>query len=131
MKGRRTEGRAPGPENAKDAMEHRKQPVSPEVALASDVFDKLCSANTLKTILGFHRHLCELLHLKPGPFPQFYFKLKVLVFYFYPLSSCFLCECRPLMCCFCVFSVQTTLMEGPAPVEQVRQTRQSQVLQQG
>ncbi|XP_034233046.1 F-actin-monooxygenase Mical isoform X4 [Thrips palmi] len=57
-------------------MEHRKQPVSPEVALASDVFDKLCSANTLKTILGFHRHLCELLHLKPGPFPQFYLKLK-------------------------------------------------------
>ena len=60
-----------------DVMEHRKQPVSPEVALASDVFDKLCSANTLKTILGFHRHLCDLLHLKPGPFPQFYLKLKV------------------------------------------------------
>ena len=58
-------------------MEHRKQPVSPEVAMASEVFDKLCLANTLKTILGHHRHLCDLLHLKPGPFPQFYLKLKV------------------------------------------------------
>ncbi|KAK3927176.1 [F-actin]-monooxygenase Mical [Frankliniella fusca] len=57
-------------------MEPRKQPVSPEVALASEVFDKLCSSTTLKTILGHHRHLCELLHLKPGPFPQFYLKLK-------------------------------------------------------
>ncbi|KAJ1523620.1 hypothetical protein ONE63_001463 [Megalurothrips usitatus] len=57
-------------------MEPRKQPVSPEVALASEVFDKLCSAATLKTILGHHRNLCDLLHLKPGPFPQFYLKLK-------------------------------------------------------
>ncbi|XP_052124565.1 F-actin-monooxygenase Mical [Frankliniella occidentalis] len=57
-------------------MEPRKQPVSPEVALASEVFDKLCSSTTLKTILGHHRHLCDLLHLKPGPFPQFYLKLK-------------------------------------------------------
>ena len=58
-------------------MEHRKPPVSPEVALASDVFDHFCSATTLKTILGHHRHLCELLHLKPNVFPLFYPKLKV------------------------------------------------------
>ncbi|KAK7790107.1 hypothetical protein R5R35_007081 [Gryllus longicercus] len=58
-------------------MEPRKQPVSPEVALASDVFDQFCNASTLKTILGHHRHLCELLRIKPTAFPQFYPKLKL------------------------------------------------------
>ncbi|XP_067012830.2 uncharacterized protein Mical isoform X2 [Anabrus simplex] len=57
-------------------MEPRKQPVSPETALASEVFDQFCSASTLKTVLGHHRHLCELLRIKPSPFPQFYPKLK-------------------------------------------------------
>ncbi|RZF36311.1 hypothetical protein LSTR_LSTR014575 [Laodelphax striatellus] len=59
-------------------MEHqqRKVPVSPEVALANDVFDQFCAASTFKSILGHHRHLCELLHIKPTNFPQFYPKLK-------------------------------------------------------
>lgn len=45
---------------------------SPDVALASDVFDQFCAASTLKTILTLHRHLCELLRLRPAPFPDFY-----------------------------------------------------------
>ncbi|XP_069686571.1 F-actin-monooxygenase Mical isoform X3 [Periplaneta americana] len=57
-------------------MEHRKQPVPQEIALASDVFDQFCSASTLKGILGYHRQLCELLRIKPTVFPQFYPKLK-------------------------------------------------------
>nr|XP_018895758.1 PREDICTED: protein-methionine sulfoxide oxidase Mical isoform X3 [Bemisia tabaci] len=58
-------------------MEHSRKPgVSPETALASDIFDKFCAATTLKAILGYHRHLCELLHIKPTNFPQFYPKLK-------------------------------------------------------
>jgi len=58
-------------------MEHRKQPVPQEIALASDIFDKFCSSSTLKGILGHHRQLCELLHIKPTFFPHFYPKLKV------------------------------------------------------
>jgi hypothetical protein len=45
---------------------------SPDVALASDVFDQFCAASTLKSILTLHRHLCELLRLRPAPFPDFY-----------------------------------------------------------
>jgi hypothetical protein len=58
-------------------MEHRKQPVPQEIALASDVFDQFCNSSTLKGILGHHRHLCELLRIKPTVFPHFYPKLKV------------------------------------------------------
>jgi hypothetical protein len=58
-------------------MEQRKQPVPQEIALASDIFDKLFSSSTLKGILGHHRQLCELLHIKPTFFPHFYPKLKV------------------------------------------------------
>ncbi|PSN38132.1 hypothetical protein C0J52_08223, partial [Blattella germanica] len=57
-------------------MEHRKQPVPQEIALASDVFDQFCGASTLKSILGHHRQLCELLRIKPTVFPHFYPKLK-------------------------------------------------------
>ncbi|XP_046409938.1 F-actin-monooxygenase Mical isoform X1 [Neodiprion fabricii] len=60
-------------------MEHqlgRKQIASPEVALASEVFDQFCNASTLKSILGHFRHLCDLLKLKPNTFNQFYPKLK-------------------------------------------------------
>ncbi|XP_075230340.1 molecule interacting with CasL isoform X2 [Lycorma delicatula] len=56
---------------------HRKTtPISPEVALANDVFDQFCAAATFKSILGHYRHLCELLHVKPTNFPLFYPKLK-------------------------------------------------------
>ncbi|XP_046672413.1 F-actin-monooxygenase Mical isoform X4 [Homalodisca vitripennis] len=59
------------------AMDHpRKAMVSPDSALAADVFDQFCSANTLKTILGHFRHLCDILHIKPTNFPHFYPKLK-------------------------------------------------------
>ncbi|KAF7988560.1 hypothetical protein HCN44_001133 [Aphidius gifuensis] len=55
----------------------RKQtPLSPEVALANDVFDQFCNASTLKSILGHFRHLCELLNMRPNTFPQFYPKFK-------------------------------------------------------
>ncbi|XP_034941558.1 F-actin-monooxygenase Mical [Chelonus insularis] len=49
---------------------------SPEVAMASEVFDLFCNATTLKTILGHFRHLCDLLNMRPNTFPQFYPKFK-------------------------------------------------------
>jgi len=58
-------------------MEHRRQPVPQDIALASDVFDQFCNSSTLKGILGHHRQLCELLRIKPTVFPHFYPKLKV------------------------------------------------------
>ncbi|XP_054289539.1 F-actin-monooxygenase Mical-like isoform X2 [Macrosteles quadrilineatus] len=55
---------------------HHKAVVSQELALAADIFDQFCTANTLKTILGHFRHLCDVLHIKPTNFPNFYPKLK-------------------------------------------------------
>ncbi|XP_008559595.1 F-actin-monooxygenase Mical isoform X2 [Microplitis demolitor] len=49
---------------------------SPEVAMASEVFDLFCNAATLKSILGHFRHLCDLLNMRPNAFPQFYPKFK-------------------------------------------------------
>ncbi|CAD6241476.1 GSCOCG00009273001-RA-CDS [Cotesia congregata] len=49
---------------------------SPEVAMASEVFDLFCNAATLKSILGHFRHLCDLLNMRPNTFPQFYPKFK-------------------------------------------------------
>ncbi|XP_074115699.1 molecule interacting with CasL isoform X3 [Cotesia typhae] len=49
---------------------------SPEVAMASEVFDLFCNATTLKSILGHFRHLCDLLNMRPNSFPQFYPKFK-------------------------------------------------------
>ncbi|XP_044587418.1 F-actin-monooxygenase Mical isoform X3 [Cotesia glomerata] len=49
---------------------------SPEVAMASEVFDLFCNATTLKSILGHFRHLCDLLNMRPNTFPQFYPKFK-------------------------------------------------------
>ncbi|KAM0726664.1 [F-actin]-monooxygenase MICAL3 [Formica fusca] len=55
----------------------KKQTVnSPEVALASEVFDQFCNATTLKSILGHYRQLCELLKVRPNNINQFYPKLK-------------------------------------------------------
>jgi len=54
----------------------RKAPVSPDSALAGDIFDQLCAANTLKSVLHHHRHLCEVLKIKPTNCPQFYPRLK-------------------------------------------------------
>lgn len=54
----------------------RKAPVSPDSALASDIFDQFCAAGTLKAILHHHRHLCDVLKIKPTNFPHFYPKLK-------------------------------------------------------
>lgn len=50
------------------------------IALACDVFDHFCSATTLKSILGLHRHMCDLLKLRPTNLPHFYPKLKVIRF---------------------------------------------------
>lgn len=49
---------------------------SPEVALASEIFDQFCNATTLKSILGYYRQLCELLKIRPNVINQFYPKLK-------------------------------------------------------
>ncbi|CAG7823578.1 unnamed protein product [Allacma fusca] len=53
-----------------------RRTVSPESALASDIFDKFCSANTLKSILIHYRHLCSTVRIKPTHFPEFYPRLK-------------------------------------------------------
>ncbi|XP_070162658.1 uncharacterized protein Mical isoform X4 [Polyergus mexicanus] len=56
---------------------NKKQAInSPEVALASEVFDQFCNATTLKSILGHYRQLCELLKVRPNNINQFYPKLK-------------------------------------------------------
>lgn len=61
----------------------RKQPSgnnidnSPEIALANEVFDQFCNANTLKSILGYYRQLCELLKIRPNVINHFYPKLKL------------------------------------------------------
>ncbi|XP_011345174.1 F-actin-monooxygenase Mical isoform X2 [Ooceraea biroi] len=49
---------------------------TPEIALASEVFDQFCNATTLKSILGYYRQLCELLKIRPNVINQFYPKLK-------------------------------------------------------
>ncbi|XP_051175547.1 F-actin-monooxygenase Mical isoform X2 [Leptopilina boulardi] len=57
-------------------LQGRKQVASPEVAIANEVFDQFCNASTLKSILGYYRHLCDLLKLRPTNINQFYPKLK-------------------------------------------------------
>lgn len=55
----------------------RGRPVSGlEAAHASEYFEPFLNATTLKNILGYHRSMCELLHLKPNVFSQFYPKLR-------------------------------------------------------
>lgn len=49
---------------------------SHENAVAADIFDYFCNANTMKHILGLHREICEILNLKPNRFPEFYPKFK-------------------------------------------------------
>ncbi|VVC28632.1 Hypothetical protein CINCED_3A006155 [Cinara cedri] len=61
------------------ASHYRKTLPSADAALASDVFDRFCTATTMKTILGHFRHLCEILRIKPTNFPQFYPKLKAML----------------------------------------------------
>ncbi|KAG8222332.1 hypothetical protein J437_LFUL001874, partial [Ladona fulva] len=51
-------------------------PSKETLALASEVFDRFCAANTLRSILSLHRHLCDLLRIKPTNFPQFYPKIR-------------------------------------------------------
>ena len=47
-----------------------------DAAVAGEVFDHFCSANTLKSILRSFRYLCEALRLKPAQMPHFYPRLK-------------------------------------------------------
>lgn len=55
----------------------KKQAVnSPEMALASEIFDQFCNATTLKSILSYYRQLCELLKIRANVINQFYPKLK-------------------------------------------------------
>ncbi|CAL8071583.1 unnamed protein product [Orchesella dallaii] len=53
-----------------------RRTVSPESALASDIFDKFCGASTLKSILAHYRQLCSVLRIKPTHFPDFYPRLR-------------------------------------------------------
>ncbi|XP_032669621.1 F-actin-monooxygenase Mical isoform X2 [Odontomachus brunneus] len=57
-------------------ISRRQAANSPEIALANEVFDQFCNATTLKSILGYYRHLCELLKIRPNVINQFYPKLK-------------------------------------------------------
>ena len=43
-----------------------------DAALASEIFDHFCNAQTFKSILRSFRHMCEALRLKPCQFPSFY-----------------------------------------------------------
>lgn len=45
-------------------------------AQANEYFEHFLNANTLKSILGYYRSICDLLHLKPNVFPLFYPKLR-------------------------------------------------------
>ena len=64
------------------AMPHSHSPsAEPETdpghpGSASDHFDHLCAAQTLRSILTHHRRLCYALDLAPARFPDFYPKLK-------------------------------------------------------
>ncbi|XP_064489852.1 F-actin-monooxygenase MICAL3-like isoform X1 [Ornithodoros turicata] len=52
------------------------QAMSPESALASDLFDQFVSAGTFKAALSTYRQICDLLQLAPSPLPLFYPRLK-------------------------------------------------------
>ncbi|KAK5642466.1 hypothetical protein RI129_008633 [Pyrocoelia pectoralis] len=55
----------------------RGRPISSvDAAKANDAFDHFINAATVKSAFGCYRNICELLHLKPNVFPQFYPKLK-------------------------------------------------------
>ncbi|XP_050312403.1 F-actin-monooxygenase Mical isoform X6 [Anthonomus grandis grandis] len=55
----------------------RGRPVSGlEAAHANEYFEPFLNAATLKNILGYHRAMCDLLHLRPNVFPHFYPKLR-------------------------------------------------------
>jgi hypothetical protein len=47
-----------------------------DTALANEIFNHFCGAQTFKSILRAFRHLCEILRLKPCQFPMFYPRLK-------------------------------------------------------
>lgn len=52
------------------------QAMSPESALASDIFDQFVSAGTFKAALSTYRQMCDVLQLSPSPLPAFYPRLK-------------------------------------------------------
>ena len=70
---------APGGAAAAACAGMEKRVVSPDAALASDIFDQFCSAATLKSMLGLYRRLCDTINLRPTHFPLFYPKLKVII----------------------------------------------------
>ena len=112
----------------------RPNVTSPDSALASEVFDRFCSAVTFKSILSLHRQLCDLLRLKPTHFPQFYPKLKVCIEIFsscirYSWISSNLTSIIIVLVCFLFCLGETSFVESPGPVEQVRQAGGSPVLQ--
>lgn len=68
--------------------------MSPESALATDIFEQFIAASTFKSVLHHYRYMCDVLRLKPQNIRHFYPKLKVserfffLIYYFYIFSFC-------------------------------------------
>ncbi|KAG1678091.1 [F-actin]-monooxygenase MICAL3 [Nymphon striatum] len=58
------------------SLRPNKTLLSPESALASEIFDQFVNASTFKSILNLHRQMCDTLRIKPSTFPSFYVKLK-------------------------------------------------------
>lgn len=86
------------------------------IALACDVFDHFCSATTLKSILGLHRHMCDLLKLRPTNLPHFYPKLKVKRY-----STEFYAKHK----ISCLFSVKIAVMESKCVMETIGYSSES------
>uniref|UniRef100_T1JBG6 Glucose-6-phosphate 1-dehydrogenase n=1 Tax=Strigamia maritima TaxID=126957 RepID=T1JBG6_STRMM len=53
-----------------------KTPLSPDSALAANIFEQFIAAQTFKAIFATFRHLCDTLKLKPSNIQNFYPKLK-------------------------------------------------------
>lgn len=45
-------------------------------AMAAELFDHICSATTMRQILGLHRSICDTIGMRPAPINEFYPKLK-------------------------------------------------------
>lgn len=58
-------------------MNRGLEPTPPESALAAEIFQKFCAADTMNHILSLHGQICEVLNLKPSKISDFYSKLKV------------------------------------------------------
>lgn len=49
-----------------------------ECQRAINIFNCFCTSNSMKEVLCLHREMCRTLKLRPGKFPDYYPKLKVI-----------------------------------------------------